>query len=74
MRLQAFLYLLMRDYLPTGDVCKIIQELGELKDFNFTAKELAALAKRYAEEIEQMAQIAFLSHMCYNRIIDYKKG
>jgi hypothetical protein len=55
MRLQAFLYLLMRDYLPTGDVCKIIQELGELKDFNFTAKELSALAKRYAEEIEQMA-------------------
>lgn len=50
-RLTAFLYLLMRDRVPTGDVCQIIMDIGESSEFEFTSKHLEALARDYADRI-----------------------
>ena len=44
----AFLYILMRDYLPTGDVVQIIKDYAEtgeeITEFVFTSKHLEAYA------------------------------
>lgn len=55
-RLVAFLYLLMRDELSTGTVCRIIQEFTECSDptgFEFTNPHLEALARDYADRIRE---------------------
>ena len=43
----CFFYLLMRDYLPTGEVAEIIQQLEklEMEPINYTNKHLEAYAK-----------------------------
>jgi len=51
-KLPIFLYLLMRDYLPTGVVCSIIAELEKVKaEPKFSNKELAEMAQRYSDSI-----------------------
>ena len=53
MRLQAFLYLLMRDHLPTGVVVKLIQDAMKAGSggATFTSKHLAAIAGNLAERL-----------------------
>lgn len=48
-RLKLFLYLLMRDHLPTGKVASLLSDLGDVEEVYFTAPELEALAERYAK-------------------------
>lgn len=50
--LVAFLYLLMRDELPTGRVVSVINMLGE-SEINaiYTNKNLEAMARDYAERL-----------------------
>ena len=55
-RLVCFLYLLMRDELPTGTVCRIIQEFTECSDptgFEFSNPHLETLARDYADRIRE---------------------
>jgi hypothetical protein len=47
-RLTAFLYLLMRDHLPTGAVKAVAERVIVDEEFTMSAPELAALAERYA--------------------------
>ena len=52
--LTIFLYLLMRDYLPTGEVAKIVKEIEESIDGKepiFTAKGLGEYAEELAKRI-----------------------
>ena len=58
-RLVAFLYLLMRDELPAGTVCRIINELietdtGKLTGYKFTNPHLEAMARSYAARLGVM--------------------
>lgn len=52
-KLIAFLYLLMRDAAPTGEIVRIVRELKNLDDGDhiFTSPELEAYAKRLAGEL-----------------------
>ena len=51
-RLVAFLYLLMRDELPTGRVVTIINELNkDATSYKFTSKHLAAYATELADRL-----------------------
>lgn len=54
-RLATFLYLLMRDHVPTGVVTKVMQDVDELDARNlkptFSNPELEAMAARYAESL-----------------------
>lgn len=54
-RLVCFMYLLMRDELPTGTVCKMLTDIGEAdgKEFTFTNPHLEALARDYANRIRE---------------------
>lgn len=49
----TFLYLLMRDHVPTGTVAGLVKQVKELggRELNVTNKELAAMAERYVREI-----------------------
>jgi len=49
-RVEALLYLLMRDVLPTGKLRAVIGELAtaEVENFEPSSPELGALARRYA--------------------------
>lgn len=52
--LATFLYLLMRDELPTGKVARIIQEVEKNKshfDVEFSNRNLSGMAREYAERI-----------------------
>lgn len=49
--LTVFLYVLMRDHLPTGTVRWLIEQSQRDGDPAFSAPELEALAKRYADEL-----------------------
>jgi hypothetical protein len=52
LRLTAFLYLLMRDHVPTGAVFRLAERAGSKSEpVAFSAPELAALAGRYARLI-----------------------
>jgi hypothetical protein len=50
-RIVAFLYLLMRDHLPTGDIVKLVNEIAvhKNKEFEFTSTCLFM----YATELMQ---------------------
>lgn len=51
-RLQAFLYLLMRDKLPTADVASIVQDIEQSDGMDvFTAKGMADYADELAGRI-----------------------
>ena len=52
-RLVMFLYLLMRDELPTGSVVKLIGEIEELGNLDpeFSNKHLEAMARDYADRL-----------------------
>lgn len=50
-RLEAFLYVLMRDHLPVGVVTKIVRDLQLSGRFKLTTPELAALARLRASEL-----------------------
>lgn len=59
-RLVAFLYLLMRDEMPSGRVCNIINMFDEVEQtgepptgFQFTSPHLEALARDYAGRIKE---------------------
>ena len=53
-RLVCFMYLLMRDELPTGTVCKIVTDIDEAgEEFQFTNPHLEALARDYANRIRE---------------------
>lgn len=47
-RLQAFLYLLMRDHLPTGEVVNLINSVNDQDKITFTATEIADYANNLA--------------------------
>lgn len=51
-RLVCLLYLLMRDELPTGAVCRIISDISG-DSFEFTNPHLEALARDYADRIRE---------------------
>ena len=50
-KLIEFLYVLMRDELPTGKVCTIISQLSDCDEIIFTNEHLQALATDYANRI-----------------------
>lgn len=52
-RLTRFLYLLMRDHLPTGVIAKLIEQINETGDREviFSNKQLEAMASSYAVEL-----------------------
>jgi hypothetical protein len=54
---KTFLYLLMRDKVPTGTVKAIINEMDKLRELGlepeFSSPELERLAARYAHEIQR---------------------
>ena len=54
-RLVAFLYLMMRDEVPTGVICKKITDLTEKAPtgFQFSNPHLEALARDYANRIRE---------------------
>lgn len=54
-KLVTFLYLLMRDAAPTGEVVRIARMIKEAdeQDTTYTSKELEAYAKRIAMEMLQ---------------------
>lgn len=58
-RLQAFLYILMRDHLPTGAISETIETVIDndyahpLNEFDFSNPHLAALAEDYAQRIRE---------------------
>ena len=52
MKLQAFLYLLIRDHLPTGVIEHILSEVGKLDEStDFSSPQLADLAAEWAEDL-----------------------
>lgn len=53
-KLVAFLYDLMRDYLPVGEVEKIIREnnVKDITSYQFTNGHLANIAKDMAERLK----------------------
>jgi hypothetical protein len=52
LRIQALLYLLMRDHLPTGNVVKLIRELPIVPtEATYTSHELQSYAARLALEV-----------------------
>lgn len=56
-RLQAFLYLLMRDKLPTSDIIELVQNIEKSTGgFVFTAKPLADYADELAGRIMTSSQ------------------
>ena len=63
-RLTAFLYIMMRDQLPTGIVCATIQasepnEIGCFEDgYEFTNQHLAALAEDYAGRLLEISSVS----------------
>lgn len=53
-RLHLFMYLLLRDYLPSGQVAKIVQEVecaDDTAEFIFTAKPIADYAHQLIDRI-----------------------
>ena len=59
-KLQAFLYLLMRDELPTGAVVKVVNQVTAItecatslppEEVTYTSEHLAAYAKQLAERL-----------------------
>lgn len=56
-KLITFLYLLMRDHLPTGAVCRTIQEAQNAdmeKEFiRYSDENLRAMAESYARRISE---------------------
>lgn len=50
-RIVALLYVLMRDHVPTSKIEDVTRQLQEGGPFDFTAKELEALATRYASRL-----------------------
>jgi hypothetical protein len=54
-RVVAVLYLLMRDEIPTGTLCKIITDMTEKSPdgYQFTNPHLEALARDYAGRIKE---------------------
>lgn len=54
--LVAFLYLLMRDKLPTGEVVALINEVREMPPVGrvFTNTHLEAMAREYADRLHQL--------------------
>lgn len=52
-KLQAFLYLLMRDELPTGAVVKVVNQVTAMppEEVTYTSEHLAAYAKQLAERL-----------------------
>ena len=53
-KLAAFLYLIMRDHVPTGVIANIIQEVDELAEDDTIVcsnDHLKAMAEDYAERI-----------------------
>lgn len=54
--LVGFLYLLMRDKLPTGEVVALINEIREMPPMGnvFTNKHLEAMAREYIDRLYQL--------------------
>lgn len=54
-RVQLFLYYLMRDHLPIGQVASIIRVVNQKhpSDIQYTSQEMEDLAKRYANEVRR---------------------
>jgi hypothetical protein len=52
--LTAFLYLLMRDHVPTGTVKQLVAEVSSDEGFDLSAPELAALAERYSAPLRDV--------------------
>lgn len=54
MKLTTFLYLLMRDTVPTGEVARIVKEIESSLDQEpcFTNKHLASYAEEIAKKLE----------------------
>ena len=52
-KLTAFLYLMMRDHLPTGIIAKIVLDIDELEidKIEYSNDHLKALAEDYAKRI-----------------------
>lgn len=50
-KLQAFLYILARDYLPTGKVERILKDVSGLEEKVFTCPLVVALAEQWAGEL-----------------------
>ena len=54
-KIATFLYLLMRDHLPAGTVCKIINDVNDAHfgvKIDYTNLHLVAMAKDYVERLE----------------------
>tara|TARA_R110000868_G_scaffold150227_8_gene373272 strand:- start:657 stop:917 length:261 start_codon:yes stop_codon:yes gene_type:complete len=51
-RIVCFLYLIMRDELPTGAVCKHITDIAG-QEFKFSNPHLEALARDYANRLRE---------------------
>ena len=52
-KLKCFITLLMRDYLPTGDVAKLIYLTNEHgDDLEFSSKNIEAYAKELVERLK----------------------
>lgn len=54
-RLQAFLYVLMRDELSTGHVFRIVEEVHNITDdhVDYSNAHLAEMARGYADKIRK---------------------
>jgi len=53
-KLTAFLYLLIRDHLPSGKVAKLIMDVHKItENIEYTNEHLEALAKDYATRITE---------------------
>ena len=52
-KLTQFLYILVRDHLPTGIVEKILEDHVSGKRSEFSSKEVAALAKGWAKYLTE---------------------
>ena len=53
-RLVCFLYLMMRDEVPTGVICKHITDIsGSDRDIRFSNHHLEALARDYANKLRE---------------------
>lgn len=51
-RTAAFLYLLARDYVPTGVVEKLVLEVNKNSSWHFTCPLLLQMAERWVSELE----------------------
>lgn len=49
--LVQFLYLLMRDAAPTGEIVRVVRMLHLGEDVTYTSPELESYAKRLADEL-----------------------